>query len=78
MSFFHPPKFVMNFLKGVVSILWLVGVVLNNVLFVGKLQGRVPSRVASQFLRQQQKQATPWLFHETVCSVKRCTESKSM
>ena len=31
MSFFHFLKFVMNFLKGVVSILLLVDVVLNNV-----------------------------------------------
>ena len=31
MSFFHFLKFVMNFLKGVVSILLLVDVVLSNV-----------------------------------------------
>ena len=30
MSFFHFLKFVMNLLKGVVSILLLVGVALNN------------------------------------------------
>lgn len=34
------------------------------------------TRVASQFLRQ--KQATPLLFHATVCRVYRYTESKSM
>ena len=57
--------------------------VTRAVLFDGKLQERVPRCFASQFLRQQRKQATPWLFRELPCNylqyrVFGCTGSKSM
>ena len=44
------------------------------VIFFGQFcpKGKVAMRLT------EQKQATPWLFHATACSVCRCTESKSM
>ena len=48
----------------------------KEVLSVRKSKERFPRCSASQFLQQQQKLETSWLYRVTVCSVYCSTESK--